>query len=256
MEPKPPDFSLYSGSTRQEELKNLVRVNKRKKSTSGSETWGSNSESSSSFSVHSLEAAMDRVLSQKVQLSMPTPKVSTPRGRRGRKPLRPNDPIKKKTEEKDKYWLRAFRAYMKENITSFIEEMTTEERRFWEEHLGPKGKPEKGNAFLSYGKRYKDYLFSHQTFVYNFQKWFREYGEAELAKRCEPRSARWFVFYDYGEKELFYYTPKENSLADEDYSPLGSASPINSKISDDDKFDFYMVGSDNEEMVESFLNNL
>ena len=64
--------------------------------------------------------------------------------RRGRKPLRPFDPVKKKTEEKDKYWLRAFRSYMKENYAVFRGEMSADDRLFWKDHLGPDGKPEKG----------------------------------------------------------------------------------------------------------------
>lgn len=33
--------------------------------------------------------------------------------KRGRKLLRPNDPVQKKTEERDKYWLRRFRIYVR-----------------------------------------------------------------------------------------------------------------------------------------------
>jgi hypothetical protein len=65
--------------------------------------------------------------------------------RRGRKPLRPQDPIKKKTEEKDKYWLRAFRAYMQTIYSDIDGLLCPSERNFWREHLSAAGKPEKGN---------------------------------------------------------------------------------------------------------------
>jgi hypothetical protein len=65
--------------------------------------------------------------------------------RRGRKPLRPQDPIKKKTEEKDKYWLRAFRAYMQTIISDIEDYLCPTEQDFWREHLSAVGKPEKGN---------------------------------------------------------------------------------------------------------------
>lgn len=40
--------------------------------------------------------------------------------KRGRRPIRPQDPIRKKTEEKDKYWLRAFRSYTYQNLSDLI----------------------------------------------------------------------------------------------------------------------------------------
>lgn len=72
------------------------------------------------------------------------PSSPNARKRRGRKPLRPFDPVKKKTEEKDKYWLRAFRSYMKTNYAVLRGEMSADDRTFWKEHLGSDGKPEKG----------------------------------------------------------------------------------------------------------------
>lgn len=129
--------------------------------------------------------------------------------KRGRRPLRPFDPIKKKTEEKDKYWLRGFRAYMKTQYNQIRSELNAEERAFWRYYLGPGGKPEKGNVYLSYGKKYKNFLFSQRTFARLFQDWFTRCGEDELAKKCAPNSDLWFVFYDYGAKELLHYTVTE-----------------------------------------------
>lgn len=65
--------------------------------------------------------------------------------RRGRRPLRPQDPIRKKTEEKDKYWLRAFRAFMRASYATLRESMKPKEFEFWDFYLGPKGKPGRGN---------------------------------------------------------------------------------------------------------------
>lgn len=142
--------------------------------------------------------------------------VSSPKGskKRGRKPLRPFDPVKKKTEEKDKYWLRSFRGYMKTNYQLLRVEMTAEDRAFWREHLGPEGKPEKGRryvllSFLSYGRSYKDYLFSNSSFTSLFQRWFAQEGARELEKKYGRGSDLWFVFYDFAEKELLNYVPKD-----------------------------------------------
>lgn len=81
----------------------------------------------------------------RVTCSPSPPSSPNSRKKRGRKPLRPFDPVKKKTEEKDKYWLRAFRGYMKVNYPALRDEMTAEDRAFWREHLGSEGKPEKGH---------------------------------------------------------------------------------------------------------------
>lgn len=128
--------------------------------------------------------------------------------------MRPNDPIKKKTEEKDKYWLRAFRTYMQAAYPILEGCFTPQELEFWRDHLSRSGKPDKKNRYLSYGRSYKDFLFSHSTFVYYFQKWFFEAGGAELSNKCAIGSDLWFVFYDYASKELYHYRPftkQENS---------------------------------------------
>ncbi|CAG9321133.1 unnamed protein product [Blepharisma stoltei] len=129
--------------------------------------------------------------------------------KRGRKPLRPFDPIKKKTEEKDKYWLRSFRSYMKFHYPQIENSLTEEDKEFWLFYLGSKGKPDKGGKFLSYGKKYKDFLFSHQNFIKEYRQWFAECGQAELNKKCEVGSDLWFVYYDYASKELLNYTVEE-----------------------------------------------
>mmetsp|Transcript_16738 Transcript_16738/g.16644 ORF Transcript_16738/g.16644 Transcript_16738/m.16644 type:complete len:243 (+) Transcript_16738:5-733(+) len=126
--------------------------------------------------------------------------------KRGRRPLRPFDPIKKKTEEKDKYWLRSFRSFMKFNYPKIEHTLSNQDKVFLQEYLSPRGKPDKGNKFLSYGKKYKDYLFSHQIFVDQYREWFKSYGQAELSKKCKVGSDLWFVYYDYASKDLFSYS--------------------------------------------------
>jgi len=168
--------------------------------------------------------------------------AASPRGskKRGRKPLRPFDPVKKKTEEKDKYWLRAFRGYMKTNYQSLKVEISPEDRAFWREHLGAEGKPEKGRrylplSFLSYGRSYKDYLFSNGSFTSLFQRWFAQEGTRELEKKYARNSDHWFVFYDFAVKELLNYVPR-------DAGALGT----------NEVFDMDMV--DAEEIVDSLLS--
>lgn len=170
----------------------------------------------------------------------------SPRGRkkRGRKPLRPFDPVKKKTEEKDKYWLRAFRGYMKVSYVLLKGEMSVDDRAFWKEHLGPDGKPEKGRKYLSYGKKYKDFLFSHSTFVHHFQRWFIQFGEAELAKKYPRDTGLWFVFYDFGSKELYNYTPSPDSST-------ASEMPVGDLLPPSDLFDMAMI--DAEEAADALL---
>jgi len=163
------------------------------------------------WATESFDLGMDLQLNRQLEYSPPIEAGSLEKAkkrRRGRKPLRPQDPIKKKTEEKDKYWLRAFRAYMQTIYKEVDGFLCPQEREFWKEHLSAAGKPEKGNRYLSYGRKYKDYLFSHPTFVYYFQKWFSEFGEAELSKKCSAGSDLWFVFYDYASRELYNYRPQ------------------------------------------------
>ena len=110
--------------------------------------------------------------------------------------------IKKKTEEKDKYWLRAFRAYMKSAYSALKFGFSAQDQEFWESYLSHSGKPEKGRSYSSYGRRYKAYLFSHYTFAQNFRIWFREYAGQCLKKKYTPGSALWTVYYNYATEEL------------------------------------------------------
>ena len=134
--------------------------------------------------------------------------------RRGRRPLRPLDPVRKKTEEKDKYWLRAFRAYMRTAYPGLKDRLSPEDQDFWNLYLSPTGKPSKGGQFSSYGKAYKSFLFSQPTYMRCFRRWFTEHGETELSKKCSRSTDLWFVFYDYASKDLYCHPDyQEDPLA-------------------------------------------
>ena len=140
--------------------------------------------------------------------------VGPTKKRRGRRPLRPLDPVRKKTEEKDKYWLRAFRAYMRTAYPSLKDRMSPEDQNFWNLYLSPTGKPGKGGQFSSYGKAYKSFLFSQATYMRCFRRWFTEHGETELSKKCSRSTDLWFVFYDYASKDLYGHPDyREDPLA-------------------------------------------
>lgn len=129
--------------------------------------------------------------------------------KRGRKPLRPNDPIRTKTEEKDKFWLRAFRGYMRKFIDLHWKDFSNEEKLFWKFFFSANGKPGKKRRFLSYGKKYKQFLFGCEFFKSKFQVWFEENGPSVLEKKYRPGTNEWFVYYNYCETELFYYNEKK-----------------------------------------------
>ena len=146
--------------------------------------------------------------------------------KRGRRPLRPLDPVRKKTEEKDKYWLRAFRAYMRTAYPALKERVSAEDQEFWDMYLSPAGKPGKGGKFSSYGKAYKSFLFSQSTFMRYFRHWFNEHGETELSKKCTKSTDLWFVFYDYASKDLYWHPDyQEDPLASKE-SPLFCAQAV------------------------------
>jgi hypothetical protein len=214
---------------------------------------------------HSMELGLDEVLLKLNDIQSPRMRrKKNPSGqkKRGRKPIRPLDPIKRKTEEKDKYWLRTFRKYVKENFSKFSNTLTLDDYNFWVDHLSTTGVPEKGNQFSSYGKKYKNYLFSNFDFVSRFQQWFIEHGEAEISKKYSHDSDLWFVFYDYAAKELFNYVPRGCSSLNSGGSHGSSESPRSYSLNDisyrhgsEECVDFCMVG-DGDQELDSYLNQL
>jgi hypothetical protein len=117
---------------------------------SGSDSWSPYNESEPIAWSTTFDHSLDLQLSRHLEFSpvqVPHSLEHSPkRGRRGRKPLRPQDPVKKKTEEKDKYWLRGFRAYMKLEYERLRPSFVPADQLFWRDHLGAGGKPEKGSA--------------------------------------------------------------------------------------------------------------
>lgn len=67
--------------------------------------------------------------------------TQTDKPKRGRKPK--NVKPFKKTEEKDKFWLRAFRTYIKKEYRRFKSDLLLTERAFWREYLSKIGQPER-----------------------------------------------------------------------------------------------------------------
>ena len=164
--------------------------------------------------------------------------------KRGRKPAHPTDQIRKKTEEKDKFWLRAFRAHMKTNYLSIRKELTAEERFFWREYLSPEGLPDKGNRYSSFGRRYKRELFGNGNFVGQFQEWFVRCGEAVLLKKCDRMSPLWGVFYDYGAKDLFNYHSASPQMDSGSASPETRASPEPHDVSPHEEYQLMIEEDD------------
>jgi len=184
---------------------------------SDSDTWGSWPNSPKFLTSAGIESSMDEVLSQLHKPALSTTQSNRPpvtkapsspgQKKRGRKPKCPNDPVKKKIEEKDKFWLRMFRNYMRTKYPEISNSLNEEEKGFWQEYLSAKGVPDRNNIFSSYGKKYKDYLFGKPSYFFFFHEWFYEHGEAELGKKCTRGSDLWTVFYEHCSKELINYIP-------------------------------------------------
>ena len=126
------------------------------------------------------------------------------------------------------------------------------------DHLSTRGVPDKGNVFSSYGKKYKNHLFCQPSFVYYFQEWFHDHGQIELSRKCSVGSDLWFVFFDYASKELVNYVPTGCSSLNSIDSPLSCTSPR--EFADEEQpgqpVDFFMVSVENDEFIESFLNQM
>lgn len=110
--------------------------------------------------------------------------------------------MRKKTEEKDKYWLRAFHRYMKRTYPRMRAGLSALDRQFWEFVLSREGTPGKhcqseSCRFASYGKAYKGYIFSHLTYVRLFHNWFLSIGEPELSLKYDPQSEGYVQLHDY-----------------------------------------------------------
>jgi hypothetical protein len=150
--------------------------------------------------------------------------------KRGR-PRRTGDPpVHKKTEEKDKYWLRAFHKYMRRTYPCLRAGLNAVERQFWEFILSREGTPGKdcksGSCrFASYGLAYKNYIFSHTTYVHMFRNWFLTIGEPQLSLKYEPQSDLYLQMQDYAHRLLAFTNtdaplPKGTVLSERDKEAL------------------------------------
>lgn len=134
----------------------------------------------------------------------------TKRKGRGRKKLRPGNPLK--TEVLDKYWLRAFKNFIK---TQYLEiKLISEDPEFWSWYM-TKGKPGKNTAFLSYNSTYKETLFINTNFCSLFAAWGLIYGFMISPKKI--LKASWEFYYNYLFQELI---PRAFNQANQEHIKL------------------------------------
>lgn len=105
------------------------------------------------------------------ELSEPQTIVETGK-KRGRRLLRPNDPLNIKSELKDKFWLRKFRSFFKKHYSEIDAVLSAEEKEFWEEFLSASGVPSRRGIYKSYSQRYKQHLFQNPSYFAYFRNWF------------------------------------------------------------------------------------
>lgn len=91
-----------------------------------------------------------------------SPRISSKGNRQYRSLLYVGERTKKK-EELDKFWLRAFKDYIKRNYAAYCFSSTATE--FWDEYFTEDKVPGIGKVYRSYGKQYKKWLFSHEVYA-------------------------------------------------------------------------------------------
>ena len=121
--------------------------------------------------------------------------LSSGKSSRGRKKLRPGNPLK--TEVLDKFWFRLFTNFVKSNILD-IQAMTNNPE-YWSWYL-KNGKPGKKSNFLSYNSKYKQMLFANRAFSSMFAAWGLIYGTMKTPNKI--LKASWEYYYQYLFKEL------------------------------------------------------
>ena len=101
---------------------------------------------------------------------------------------------------------------MRKYVDLHWKEFSKDEQMFWKFYYSANGKPGKKRRFLSYGKKYKQFLFGCEFFKTKFQQWFDENGSSVLEKKYKPGN-EYFVYYNYCENELYYYNQNKCSSA-------------------------------------------
>ena len=124
---------------------------------------------------------------------------------------RPRKPIKKgvvgnrKREDKDKFWLRQFRRYIKKAYITLKIRMPPEERSYWKIYLTPEMKPDRGHIFKSYCDKYRTTLFESVYFRQRFGRWFTSEGEKiirELKEQGKITEETGALFLEYAQEQL------------------------------------------------------
>lgn len=153
--------------------------------------------------------------------SSPVHGQNSPKIRKRRTRRLPTRERTKKNEELDKYWLRAFRDYIKKTMS--MRKFNLQEKEFWEEYFSEEKTPGKGKEFRSYGKSYKLWLFGHEMFATEFQDWLVTYGRAKLALKRDEDTPVFREYLDYAMEELLtFHTRLCNDQISPSVSPMGS----------------------------------
>ena len=108
----------------------------------------------------------DFILEANLQFGLEPKRVSTrisSKGNRQYKSLLYVGERTKKKEELDKFWLRAFKDYIKRNFAAYCFSSAAE--AFWDEYFTEDKVPGIGKEYRSYGKQYKKWLFSHEVYA-------------------------------------------------------------------------------------------
>ena len=113
---------------------------------------------------------------------------------RGRKKLRPGNPLK--TEVMDKHWLRLFRSFIKKHYLPL--KLLSSDKDFWTWFIYS-GKPGKNSMFPSYSSEYKQKLFSSSTFCSLFSAWALGNGFVLNYRKGRNESWRFYAQYFWGE---------------------------------------------------------
>ena len=133
----------------------------------------------------------------------------------GRPTEKPTEFMKKKGEEMDKYWLRSFRAYMKENYAFLRGRLTRSQETFWDHYMSKEGEPGKTTPFHSYSRKYRDSLFTEYSFRRQFELWFSKFGEENLSKKYPYQSPMWELFYSHAIDQYFGRDPSPVRIIDD-----------------------------------------
>ena len=113
---------------------------------------------------------------------------------RGRKKLRPGNPLK--TEVMDKHWLRLFRSFIKKHYLPL--KLLSSDKDFWTWFIYS-GKPGKNSMFPSYSSEYNQKLFSSSTFCSLFSAWALGNGFVLNYRKGRNESWRFYAQYFWGE---------------------------------------------------------